>query len=107
MIPNFENLGPAFESHDVFPEKVNTEFVQVHSASHAVMKVWERGAGPTLACGTGACAILVAGVLTERLNRQATITLPGGDLEIEWQNNADSVMMTGPAQQVFSGIYTF
>ena len=100
-------LGPLFESHEAFPEKVNTEFVQVYSRAHAAMKVWERGAGATLACGTGACAILVAGVLTDRLDREATISLPGGDLKIDWAGDGASVFMTGPAEQVFSGSYTF
>ena len=69
------------------------------------MRVWERGAAETLACGTGACATLVAGVLTERLDRQATISLPGGDLEIEWPEDGASVWMTGPVKTVFLGQY--
>ena len=67
------------------------------------MKVWERGAGPTLACGTGACATLVAGVLTGRTDRKATVSLPGGDLLIEWRESDDKILMTGPAEAVFRG----
>ncbi|NQY75018.1 MAG: diaminopimelate epimerase, partial [Candidatus Margulisbacteria bacterium] len=95
--------GPKFENHLAFPEKVNTEFVQVMSPTEAVMIVWERGAGETLACGTGACATLVAGVLCEKLDRKALIHLPGGDLTIEWQAQDNHVIMTGPSETVFSG----
>ena len=98
-------LGPYWESFEQFPERINTEFVEVVSRTHAKMRVWERGAAETLACGTGACATLVAGVLTERLDRQATISLPGGDLEIEWPEDGASVWMTGPVKTVFFGQY--
>ncbi|MFP5503394.1 MAG: diaminopimelate epimerase [Candidatus Sericytochromatia bacterium] len=94
--------GPALETHPVFPAKANVEFCQVVSPNEAIMRVWERGAGPTLACGTGACATLVAGVLTERLDHEATIRLPGGPLEIEWAAD-NHVFMTGPAEAVFTG----
>ena len=99
---DFEVLGPALESHPAFPARANIEFVQVLSRTHLKMKVWERGAGPTLACGTGACALLVAAVLEGRADRACTVTLPGGDLLIEWHEN-NRLDMTGPAEFVFSG----
>ena len=99
-------LGPIWEVHSDFPEKINTEFVQVHSRSEATMRVWERGAAETLACGTGACATLVAGVLTDRLDREATIHLPGGDLTISWPEDTASVWMTGPVALVYTGDIT-
>lgn len=100
---DIETLGPAFERHPRFPKGVNTEFVQVMSRSEAVMIVWERGAGETLACGTGACAVTVAGVLTGQLDRKALIHLPGGDLTIEWQESDNHVSMVGPAELVYRG----
>ncbi len=100
---NLPELGPKWEHHQEFPERINTEFAQVITKDHANMRVWERGAAETLACGTGACATLVAGVLTDRLNRTATITLPGGDLEIAWPDDNGSVWMTGPVNTVFKG----
>jgi diaminopimelate epimerase len=99
---DFPTIGPLFEKHSVFPKKTNTEFVQVLSRTHLKMKVWERGAGPTLACGTGACALLVAAVLCDKADRCCTVTLPGGDLQIEWKDD-DTIIMTGPAEHVFSG----
>mmetsp|Transcript_16369 Transcript_16369/g.44535 ORF Transcript_16369/g.44535 Transcript_16369/m.44535 type:complete len:208 (-) Transcript_16369:239-862(-) len=98
-------VGPLFEAHPVFPAKTNTEFVQVLSRSHLKMVVWERGAGPTLACGTGACALTVAAILTGRAERSCTVSLPGGDLQIEWREADNHIYMTGPAEQVFSGAY--
>ena len=103
MDPVFEVLGPAMESHPAFPERVNAEFAQVLSDSHIRMKVWERGAGPTLACGTGACATCIAGVLSGRTGRKSTVSLPGGDLFIEWRESDNKVYMTGPAEAVFRG----
>ena len=103
MDPPFATIGPVVEAHPTFPQKVNAEFVQVLSRSHVNMKVWERGAGPTLACGTGACAVVVAGVLTGRTERRCKVTLPGGDLEIHWDEETDKVFMTGPAEPVFAG----
>ena len=95
-------VGPLVEKHPAFPRKVNVEFVKVNSRSDAHMRVWERGSGETLACGTGACAVAVAGVLTDRFDRAVTIHLLGGDLDIEW--GADNhVYKTGPAVEVFSG----
>eukprot|EP01034_Spumella_vulgaris_P021334 gene21334-27364_t len=101
--PSFASLGPALESHPDFPEKANAEFVQVISRHHVNVRVWERGAGPTLACGTGACAVTVAGVLSGRTERVVTVTLPGGDLHIEWREADNHVYMTGPAALVFQG----
>ncbi len=98
-----EQYGPLIERHAVFPKKTNVEFVQVESPVHLRMRVWERGAGTTLACGTGACATLVAAVLTGRADRTATVTLPGGPLEIAWDDADSHVYMTGPAVEVFAG----
>jgi diaminopimelate epimerase len=95
--------GPKLETHPLFPKKVNVEFVTVKSRNHADMRVWERGAGPTLACGTGACATLVANVLNGKTNRQSTVSLKGGDLFIEWNEADNHVYMTGPAAKVFTG----
>lgn len=96
-------IGPQFEHHPSFPQRTNTEFIQVVSQGYLKMRVWERGAGITLACGTGACAALVAGVLTERCARHATVELPGGCLAIEWSETNQRLYMTGPAEQVFTG----
>ncbi|MBD2257313.1 diaminopimelate epimerase [Pseudanabaena sp. FACHB-2040] len=98
-----EALGPQFEHHSVFPKRINTEFIQVVRRDYLKMRVWERGAGITLACGTGACASLVAGVLTGRCDRKATLELPGGPLQIEWSETNNRVYMTGPAEKVFAG----
>jgi diaminopimelate epimerase len=98
-----ESLGPKFEHHEVFPQRINTEFIQVIRPDYVKMRVWERGAGITLACGTGACASLVAGVLTGQCDRAATVELPGGPLKIEWSAADNRVYMTGPAELVFTG----
>eukprot|EP00850_Spirogloea_muscicola_P009282 SM000052S17674 [mRNA] locus=s52:44610:46567:+ [translate_table: standard] len=98
-----EDIGPQFEHHQVFPSRVNTEFVEVVTRKHLKMRVWERGAGATLACGTGACALVVAAVLEGHSERQCTVDLPGGPLEIEWRESNNRVYMTGPAEAVFSG----
>jgi diaminopimelate epimerase len=95
-------LGPKLERHPLFPNRTNVEFVEVLSRSEVQMRVWERGSGETLACGTGACAVCVAGVLTGRLDRKVEVHLLGGDLNIEWQSNGH-VLMTGPAEEVFTG----
>ncbi|MGW9125968.1 diaminopimelate epimerase [Paenibacillus chitinolyticus] len=95
--------GPLLEQHPLFPNKANVEFVTVRSRDYADMRVWERGAGPTLACGTGACATLVALVLTGKTDRTATISLKGGDLLIEWNEADNRVYMTGPAAEVYKG----
>jgi diaminopimelate epimerase len=98
-----ERLGPPFEHHPFFPARVNTEFVRVESPSRLRMRVWERGSGETAACGTGACAALVAAVLTGRAERRATLRLNGGDLDIEWRAADGHVCMTGDAAEVFRG----
>jgi diaminopimelate epimerase len=97
-------LGPKFEHHAAFPQRTNTEFIEVVRSDYLKMRVWERGAGATLACGTGACAVLVAGVLTGNCDTTATIELPGGPLQIEWTGLDRAVYMTGPAQKVFAGL---
>ena len=95
-------LGPLFEKHPAFPDRANIEFVQVVGPEELIMRVWERGAGPTLACGTGACASLVASARTGLTHRRATVHLTGGDLDIEW--GADNhVYMTGPAVEAYTG----
>lgn len=98
-----EKLGRAIETHERFPEKTNVEFVEMISEHELKMKVWERGAGITLACGTGACASLVAACLTQRSRNQARVHLDGGDLEIFWDRKTDHIYKTGPATQVFEG----
>ncbi len=95
--------GPKLEVHPLFPRKVNVEFATVLDRSHVDMRVWERGAGPTLACGTGACATLVSSVLNGLTDRSAMISLKGGDLFIEWNEQDNHVYMTGPAQVVYTG----
>jgi diaminopimelate epimerase len=97
-----EQIGPQFEHHAAFPQRTNTEFIQIVRSDYLKMRVWERGAGITLACGTGACASLVAGVLNGKCDRRATIELPGGCLEIEWATN-ERLYMTGSAERVFTG----
>ena len=102
----FARLGREFEHHPFFPRRVNTEFVQPLASDHLKMRVWERGSGETLACGTGACASLVAAVLTGRADRKAVVELRGGKLQIEWRksgNGANHVFMTGEAVEVFRG----
>ncbi|VVB02498.1 unnamed protein product [Arabis nemorensis] len=100
---NLQEIGPKFEHHEMFPARTNTEFVEVLSRSHLKMRVWERGAGATLACGTGACALVVAAVLEGRTDRKCTVDLPGGPLEIEWKEEDNHIYMTGPADLVFYG----
>jgi diaminopimelate epimerase len=98
-----EKWGPLLETHSMFPNRANIEFVSIISPGEVEMRVWERGCGQTFACGTGACATVVAGVLTGRTNRQALVHLKGGDLEIEWNEADNHVYMTGPAEEVFTG----
>lgn len=95
--------GPKLEVHPMFPRKVNVEFVTVKNRAFTDMRVWERGAGPTLACGTGACATLVSSVLNGLTDREATVSLKGGELFIEWNEADNHVYMTGPAEEVFTG----
>ncbi len=97
-------IGPKFERNQVFPAKTNTEFTEVLSRQHVRMVVWERGAGRTLACGTGACATVVAGVLEGKVDRQCRVDLPGGPLHIEWRESDNHIYMTGPAELVFDGV---
>lgn len=99
---DLERIGPSFENHPFFPNRVNTEFVKVLGPREVRMRVWERGAGETWACGTGACAVAVIGSLTGRTERQATVHLLGGDLSIEWRSD-NRVYMTGGAEEVFRG----
>ncbi len=96
-------VGPLVENHPAFPRRINAEFVKVNRPDDVTVRVWERGSGETLACGTGACAVAVAGVLTKRTGRRITAHLPGGDLLLEWAEKDNHVYMTGPAVEVFSG----
>lgn len=98
----FKEWGPKIEQHPVFPRRTNVHFVKVINRHELQTRVWERGAGPTLACGTGACASLVAGVINGRTDRQATVHLPGGTLEVEWKEN-NHLFMTGRAILVYEG----
>ena len=98
-----EEIGPKFEKHTAFPESVNTEFVRVIDRRTVEMRVWERGSGETLACGTGACAVAVASVLNGYTEDEVTVRLLGGDLKIFWDRAENFVYMTGPAEVVFEG----
>jgi len=98
-----EAIGPQVESHPVFPRRINTEFIEVLSDREINFRVWERGAGETLACGTGASAATVACVLNGKTGRRVLVHLPGGDLDIEWSEADNHVYMTGPAAEVFAG----
>ena len=98
-------LGPLVERHPYFPERTNVEFVEVRSETRLIQRTWERGSGETLACGSGACAVLVAAHLTGRAAREATVTLLGGDLRIAWDEASNTVYKTGPATNVFTGTY--
>ncbi len=104
-VDNFplEQIGPLFERHSLFPERINTEFVRVIDEKTLQMRVWERGSGETLACGTGACAAAVAGVLNGWTNETVTVKLAGGDLLISWDKEKNTVYMTGPAETVYEG----
>ena len=98
-----ETIGPKVEHHPAFPRRTNTEFIQIVSEREIIFRVWERGAGATLACGTGACAAVVACVLNGKTGREVLVHLPGGDLEIDWSEADNHVYMTGSATEVFSG----
>ena len=100
-----EQIGPYFETHERFPKKINTEFVKVIDKSHVQMRVWERGTGETLACGTGCCATVVACILNGLTDDTVTVKLLGGEIEITWDREANLIYMTGPAESVFSGEY--
>ncbi len=99
---DIEKIGPHFETHEKFPRKTNTEFVKVIDRKTLRMRVWERGAGETWACGTGACAVAVSTVLNGLCDREVTVKLRGGDLFIQWDEKTNRVFMTGPATEVFA-----
>ncbi len=100
---DLEKVGPSFEHHERFPERVNTEFVEILDRKNVLMRVWERGTGETLACGTGCCATAVACILNGHTEDAVTVKLLGGELKIEWDKAANVVYMTGPAVTVFEG----
>lgn len=100
-----EKYGPSFENHERFPERTNTEFVQVHSRTEISMRVWERGSGETLACGTGTCAAVMACILNGLTGDQVQVHLRGGDLSIAYDRQSNHVFMSGPAVEVFTGDY--
>lgn len=100
---DIEKIGPGFENHEVFPDRVNTEFCRVLDESTVEMRVWERGSGETLACGTGACAVAVSSILNGYTKDEVTVKLLGGDLKIFWDREENLVYMTGPATVVFDG----
>lgn len=104
-IENFEieKYGPIIEIDGYFPNKTNVEFIEIVNRNHIKMRVWERGTGETLACGTGACSAVVASVLNEKTDRKVIVELLGGNLEIEWNKEDNHVYMTGPATTVFEG----
>lgn len=101
---DLEKIGPKFENHERFPKRINTEFVHCIDRNTVEMRVWERGSGETLACGTGACAVAVASILNNLTDTRVTVKLLGGDLQIEWNREKDRVFMTGPATVVFDGV---
>ncbi len=101
---DIEKIGPHFENHERFPNRINTEFVEVIDRHTAKMRVWERGSGETQACGTGACAVAVACILNGLTEDKVTVKLLGGDLQIEWNREENKVYMTGPATTVFDGV---
>lgn len=100
---DLERIGPSFENHPLFPNRVNTEFIQIVDRSHVKMRVWERGSGETMACGTGACASTVACVLNDLTDRHLYLDLLGGRLDITWDEESGHVFMTGPAATSFEG----
>ena len=102
---DLEKIGPAFENHELFPEKINTEFIKVLDKNNIRMRVWERGSGETMACGTGACAAACAAMMLGLCGRSVDVKLNGGTLRIEWDMVSDIVYMTGPAVTVFEGEY--
>jgi len=103
QLADVHTLGPLLELHERFPEKANIGFMQILSPQHIKLRVWERGAGETLACGTGACAAVVVGQLQKKLQQQVRVDLPGGSLHIRWNGPGQPVKMTGPAEHVFDG----
>ena len=101
---DLEKIGPKFENHERFPKRINTEFVHCIDRNTVEMRVWERGSGETLACGTGACAVAVASILNNLTDTRVTVKLLGGDLQIEWDREKNHVFTTGPAKVVFDGV---
>lgn len=104
-VEDLSELGKEIENHPLFPKKTNVEFAQILNPREIVMKVWERGVGETLACGTGACAVAVAANLNGLTERSVIVSLPGGKLNINWNERDNHVYMTGPAEKVFEGVY--
>jgi diaminopimelate epimerase len=100
-----EKFGPIIENHSIFPNRINVHFVQVDNSAEFTMRTWERGSGITMACGSGACSCCVAGVLTGRCQRICTAHLPGGDLNLNWCEEDNCVYMTGPAVEVYKGVW--
>lgn len=100
---DIERSGPLFENHELFPKRINTEFVKVEDRLNVRMRVWERGTGETLACGTGCCATVAACVLNGYTEGKITVHVPGGDIEAEWDEKSGHIFMTGPAEEVFTG----
>ena len=100
---DLEKIGPKFENHAMFPDRVNTEFIEVIDENTLKMRVWERGAGETLACGTGACASAYAAYLNHKTGKKVLVHLTGGDLQIEYDEEKNTIFMTGPATKVFDG----
>jgi len=100
-----DRLGPAIENHSLFPRRPNVHFVEIESKPRFKMRPWERGSGITLACGTGACACAVAAAVTGRCSRASTAILPGGRLQLNWSTQDNCVYMSGPAVEVFSGVW--
>ena len=98
-----EKIGRMFETLDIFPDRINTEFIHVDDRKNVTMRVWERGSGETMACGTGACAVAASCIVNGLTDDQVTIHLLGGDLEIEWDREKNTIFMTGPAAMVFEG----
>jgi diaminopimelate epimerase len=101
-----EKIGPKFENHEMFPKRINTEFAQIVDRGTIKMRVWERGAGETLACGTGACATMVAANLSDLVDDSVDLVLIGGTLNIRWDKEENNIYMTGPARFVFDGVIT-
>ena len=102
---DLEKIGPSYECHPVFPRKTNTEFVEVHNRSEVKMRVWERGSGETLACGTGACAAYVAGKLAGILTDEVTVNMPGGSVVVSYDNTQENIFLYGDANEIFTGEY--
>lgn len=100
---NLQAIGPAVECHPMFPYRVNAEFIRVLNRNELQMRVWERGSGETMACGTGACASAAAMMAAGKLDREAVVHLPGGDLQVRWEEKSGQMFMTGPAAAVFDG----